>query len=187
MNYTPINKNIAKKYAKAFMAVFPKSFTFADVKKIDSAQKFLQIHKQVMLFLQLPQFDQERKKSMVADLISHFSLPSHFSTIILLLIEHNRSFYIPAVLSSITQLYKEQTNSIEFSLKSTQNLNEKHIESIKHFLGRLLGKNIITTTSIDDSLIAGIRLQSSDHLWEYSIRKHLQNLQSIRKIERKYR
>jgi ATP synthase F1 delta subunit len=181
VNHTPINKNIAKKYAKAFMAVFPKLFTFVDVKKIIIAQNFLQMHKQILLFLQLPQFNQERKKSMIADLISHFSLPDHFSTIILLLITHNRSFYIPAVLSSIIQLYKEQTNSIEFSIKSTQSLNEEQIESIKLFLGRLLSKNIISTTTVDDSLIAGIRLQSDNLLWEYSIRKHIQNLQALKK------
>lgn len=181
MNYTPIDKNVAQKYAKAFMAVFPKSFTLADIGKIETAQKFLQTHKQILLFLQLPQFDQERKKSMVADLIGHFSLPEHLSTIMLLLITHSRSFYIPAVLSCIAQLYKEQTNSVEFSIKSTQNLNEKQIESIKHFLRRMLGKNIISTTSINDSLIAGLRLQSSDYLWEYSIRKHIQSLHALEK------
>jgi F-type H+-transporting ATPase subunit delta len=161
------------------MAVFPKSVTFTDLAKIKIAQSFLQTHKQILLFLQLPQFDQNRKKSMVVDLISHFSLPHNFSAIILLLITHNRSFYIPTVLSCIIELYKQQTNSIDFSIKSAQNLNEKQIESIKQFLGRLLDKNIIGTVSIDPSLIAGIRLQSSDYLWEYSVRKHIQTLQKL--------
>ena len=179
MNYTPVDRNISQKYAKAFMAVFPKSCTFADLGKINIAQKFLQTRKQTLLFLQLPQFDQERKKSMVADLISHFSLPHQLSTVMLLLIAHNRSFYIPDVLLCITQLYKEQTNSIEFSLKSAQSLNEKQIESIKQFLGKLLNKNIIAAPSIDTSLIAGLRLQSNDYLWEYSVRKHIQTLRAL--------
>ena len=179
MNNTPVDKTIANKYAKAFMAVFPKSLTFADIGKIKIAQKFLQTQKQILLFLQLPQFDHDRKKSMIADLISHFSLPHHLAAIISLLITHNRSFYIPAVFSSIIQLYQEQTNSIEFSIKSTQNLNEKQIESIKRFLGQLLDKNITSTTSIDTSLIAGLRLQSDDYLWEHSVRKHIQTLQTL--------
>ena len=179
MNYTPVDRNVSQKYAQAFMAVFPKSCTFADMGKINIAQKFLQTRKQTLLFLQLPQFDQERKKSMVADLISHFSLPHQLSTVMLLLIAHNRSFYIPDVLLCITQLYKEQTNSIEFSLKSAQSLNEKQIESIKQFLGKLLNKNIIARSSIDTSLIAGLRLQSNDYLWEYSVRKHIQTLRAL--------
>ena len=75
MNGTPVDKNVAKKYAHAFMAVFPQAILFNDIRKIDAAQKFLQTHKRTLFFLQLPQFDEERKKSMVADLIDYFSLP----------------------------------------------------------------------------------------------------------------
>jgi ATP synthase F1 delta subunit len=179
VNHTPVDREISQKYAKAFMAVFPKSCTLMDIGKITIAKNFLQTHKQTLLFLQLPQFDQERKKSMVADLLSHFSLPHQLSSLMLLLITHNRSFYIPDVLLCITQLYKEQTNSIEFSLKSAQPMNEKQIESIKQFLGQLLNKNIITRSSVDTSLIAGLRLQSNEYLWEYSVRQHIKTLHAL--------
>ena len=181
MNYTPIDKNIAYKYAQAFMNVFPKACTFADMARLAIAHNFLQAHKQTLLFLQLPQFDHERKRSMVADLIGRFSLPEQLSAIILLLITHNRSFYIPEVLSSIIELYKKQTNSIEFSLKTSHALSEKQIESVKQFLAQLLNKNIIGTALVDKSLIAGMRLQSNDYIWEYSVRKHIKNLQALEK------
>ena len=64
MNYTPIDRNISQKYAQAFMAIFPKAITFADIGKINIAQKFfLNSIKQTLFFLQLPQFNQETKKS----------------------------------------------------------------------------------------------------------------------------
>src|SRR5258708_31296583 len=129
-----IDKNNAKKYAQAFLDVFPKSCTLSTVGKIETTQKFLQAHKRTLFFLQLPQFDREKKESMIADLISHFSLPSVFSPLLLLLITHNRSFYIPDVLSFIIQLYKERTHSVDFSLISAHYLDEKQIESIKQFL-----------------------------------------------------
>lgn len=181
MNGAPVDKNAAKKYAQAFMNVFPKAFGFNDVKKIEAAQFFLQTHKRTLFFLQLPQFDQERKNSMVADLIHYFSLPHDFATIILLLIEHNRSFYIPEVLSWITQLYKEQINSMEFSIKTADEIDDKQLEVMKQFLGRLTHKKIIGTPSLDPSLIAGLRLQSNEYLWEYSIRKQIHALQALRK------
>ena len=181
MIYTPIDRNISQKYAKAFMAIFPKAITFTDIGKIKTAQQFLQKHKQALLFLQLPRFNLATKKSMIADLISHFSLPEQLSAIMLLLIKHNRSFYIPDVLFCINQLYKKQTNSVTFSLKSAHVLDEKQIETIKRFLGTLVHKNIIAEPSVDRSLIAGLRLQSSEYLWEYSIRKHLQNLHELEK------
>ena len=181
MNYVPVDKNIAKKYAQAFMAVFPKSLTLNDSSKIETAQKFLQKHKSTLLFLQLPQYDEKRKESMVSDLIGHFSLPHVFTKLLLLLISHNRSFYIPDVLWFIIELYKEQTNSVNFSIQSAHSLDQKQIESIKQFLGRLTGKNIIATPIIDTSLIAGLRLQSNNNLWEYSVRKHIQALRALQK------
>lgn len=181
MNGTPVDKNIAKKYARAFMSVFPQIVGFTDIKKIDAAQKFLQTHKRTLFFLQLPQFDLERKKSMVADLIGYFSLPHDLAAIILLLITHDRSFYIPEVLAWITQLYKNQINSIEFSIQTAQETDDKQFESIKQFLGRLTNKKIIGIPSVDTSLIAGLRLQSNEYLWEYSVRKQIKALQALRK------
>lgn len=181
MNYTLIDRNISQKYAKAFMAIFPKAITLADVTRLDTAQKFLLNHKETLLFLQLPRFNQETKHSMVMDLIGHFSLPEQLAAIILLLIKHDRSSYIPDVLLCINQLYKKQTHSMTFSFKSAHTLTEKQIETIKQFLGKLVHKNIIAQPSLDNSLIAGLRLQSSEYLWEYSIRKHLQTLHELEK------
>jgi F-type H+-transporting ATPase subunit delta len=181
VNYTLIDRNISQKYAKAFMAIFPKAITFADIGKINTAHKFLQNHKQTLLFLQLPRFNQETKKSMVLDLLGHFSLPEQLSAIITLLIKHDRAPYIPDVLLCINQLYKKQTNSMTFSCKSAHALTEKQIETIKQFLGNLVHKNIIAEPSLDRSLIAGLRLQSNEYLWEYSIRKHLQTLHELEK------
>jgi len=180
MNNTLVDKNVAKKYAQAFMIVFPKACTFNDLKKIETAQKFLQTHKRTLFFLQLPQFDHERRKSMVADLIDYFSLPHDFAVIMLLLIKQNRSFYIPHVLLWIAQLYKDQINSTDFSIMSAQDLNNEHIEAIKQFLEHLVNKKIIGIPSVDTSLIAGLRLQSNNHLWEYSIRKQLRALRSLK-------
>ncbi len=44
MNYTPVDKNIAQKYAQAFMNIFPKACTLADIGKMAVAQKFLKTH-----------------------------------------------------------------------------------------------------------------------------------------------
>lgn len=181
MNNTFVDKDISKKYAQAFMTVFPKACTSSTLHTIESAQKFLQTHKRTLFFLQLPQFDQERKKSLVADLIDYFSLPHDCAAIILLLIKHNRSFYIPDVLLWIAHLYKQEKNIAEFLIKSSQKLDQQQVTSITHFLERLVNKKIIGIPSVDTSLIAGLRLQSNDYIWEYSIRKQLKALHALQK------
>ena len=86
-----------------------------------------------------------------------------------------------SVLLWITRLYKEHIDSVEFSIISAQEINDQQIESIKQFLSRLINKKIIGTPSIDTSLIAGLRLQSNEYLWEYSIRKHINALQALKR------
>ena len=181
MNAPFIDKDLAKKYAQAFMAIFSKVIVLSDLKKIEVAQKFLQTHKRTLFFLQLPQFDQERRQSMVADLVDYFSLPTTFADIILLLIKHNRSFYIPEVLSWILTLYKEQIGIVEFSVKTAINIDEMQMGTMEQFLERMIGKKIKGALSLDSSLIAGVRLQSDNYLWEYSVRKQIRSVQTLKR------
>ena len=181
MNYMVVDKNIAKKYAKAFMLVYPQPLSDRDIQAMRHAQEFLKNHKKVVFFLQLPQFNKEKKKDMVADLLHYFSLPENLGALIHLLIKHNRSFYLSDVLYNIIELYREKTNCIEFVSSSTRVLNESQKNTLRKFLKHLLHKEIILSDAIDPSLIAGLQLKSHNYLWEYSVRKHIQALQALQR------
>ena len=181
MNYLAVDKNIAKKYAKAFMLVFPESFSRDHIPAMNYAHNFLKTHKKIVFFLQLPQFNEERKKAMIADLIRYFSLPESLESLIHLLIKHNRTFYFPDVLSNIIELYAEKTNSIEFLCSSTQILSQQQQDAIRKFLNHSLNKEIILTSTVDNSIIAGLRLKSHNYLWEYSVHKQIQALQALKR------
>jgi ATP synthase F1 delta subunit len=182
VDYRSADTLVAKKYAKAFLSAFPHSFAFADLGKIENAQKFLQTHKRTLFFLQLPQFTPEIRLSMVEDLIGYFSLPMQFSKIFLLLIQSNRSFYIPDVLYFTAQLYKERMGILDFSVASAHKLDEKDSMAVKRFLAKITGKTIMCTYTINKSLIAGMRLQSVEYMWEYSVRKQIERLQALEKM-----
>ena len=182
MKYTITSTNVAKKYAKAFLHCFSSQITFADITKIAIAQQFLQDHRRTLFFLQLPQFNEAIRLSMVEDLVHYFLLPQQCITIFLLLISHNRSFLIPEVLSYIVLLYKEKNNVIDFSIKSSHFLDEKQKDIIKLFLDKNSGKKSMCTYVKDKNLIAGIRAQSIEYVWEYSIRKQLDSLRNLERI-----
>jgi ATP synthase F1 delta subunit len=181
MNYASVSRNIACKYARAFLAVFPKACTLSNLHSIKTAHHFLRHHKNALFFLNLPQFNDERKKSLIADLVAYCSLPDAFTNLFFLLINHNRPFYVPEVLACIIEQYKKQTNSVEFSLESSHSLHGDDIETMKHFLQKILQKNIIATSSVNTSLIAGIRLHSNEYVWEYSVRKQINALHILNK------
>jgi ATP synthase F1 delta subunit len=182
VNYRSADTIIAKKYAQAFISVFPQGVLFADLGKLENAQKFLQTHKKTLFFLQLPQFTDEIRLSMVEDLIGYFSLPHHLSKIFLLLIEHDRSYFIPDVLYYIIQLYKERADIVDFSVISSHELSEKNRVLVKHFLAKLTGKTVMCAYTSNTALIAGMRLQSVEYMWEYSVREQIESLRSLKKV-----
>lgn len=179
MNYTSFDSLVGKKYAEAFIRVFGQDLVYPDLVAIESAQKFLSTHRRTLFFLQLPQFNAATKSSMIEDLLGYFSLPNQFLKLFLLLLQHNRAFYIPGVLSFVAQLYRERMNVISFSVMSSHPLNEKQREQIKYFLARSTGKSIACSYVVKKSLIAGIAMRSVDYMWEYSVNKQLLCLRSL--------
>ena len=181
MNYTSVDISTAKKYAQAFVRVFSQKITFSDCVKIEHAQKILSVRRRILFFLQLPQLDTIARTSMIEDLVDYFLLPHQFLSLFLLLIAHNRSFYIPYVLLFIVQLYKKRSNILDFSVISSHSLTEKQESQIKLFLAHSAGKNIMCSYSVNKNLIAGVRMQSVEYMWEYSVRKQLLCLRALEK------
>lgn len=182
MNYNATDTAIAKKYAKAFINVFGHIITSMDLSKIETAQKFLSLHRRVLFFLQLPQLNESLKQSMIEDIVGYFSLPHQFVLLLSLLVSHNRSFFIPNVLFFVQELYKLSHAIEAFSIVSSHALCDKQRERIRYFLSSSTGASVICSYSIDKWLIAGIRMQSVDHMWEYSVRKQLLCLRTLAKV-----
>jgi F0F1-type ATP synthase delta subunit len=179
VKYTAAGTFVAKKYATAFLNSFFSQLTCTDIVNIEKAQKFLQDHQQPLFFLQLPQFNEAIRLSMVEDFVSYFSLSQECIKIFLLLISHNRSFLIPEVLSFIMLLYKERMGIIDFCVKSSHSLKEQQKLKVKKFLDYSSGKKSMCTYIIDKKLIAGMRMQSVGYMWEYSVRKQLLCLRAL--------
>ncbi len=181
MRYIPTDICVAKKYAQAFLNLFFSQITSTDVQKIATAQLFLQNHRKSLFFVQLPQFTDAIRLSMIEDLIGYLSLPQECIKIFLLLIKENRSYLMPDVLFFIVSLYKERVNAVDFAVTTACPLDETQKNSINMFLGRIVHKNSSCTYAIDRTLIAGIRAQSVEYMWEYSVRKQLMRLRALEK------
>ena len=73
----------------------------------------------------------------------------------------------------IVELYEERAGIELFEVSTSVSLDDGDRETIVQFLTEKTNHTIIIKQEQDDELIAGIRLQSTQHLWEYSIRKQL--------------
>lgn len=167
----------AKRYAQAYLNLF--KLAPHDLDNIKKAIDFLDHHREIFSLLKVPLLDPQIKMNALKHyLLTQFSLPDSFEKLINVLVLQKRTYLIQMILIEIINLYEDQQGLESFSIASSFALNDTELEQIKKFLAIHTHHNIMCTPIVDTELIAGIRMQSNNHLWEYSIRKQLAAIKS---------
>lgn len=164
---------LAGKYAQAFLNVEGDQLTPAVFKALQEFEHMLSQHQSALFFLSVPSITDERKTQIVIHQASSPALKKMLIPLIQLLIEHKRGYYLSAVVRKIIQLYWERHGIMLFTITSAHELESKQVKQLEAFLARKTSHTIEYNVKLDKNLIAGIRMQSSTYLWEYSVRKQL--------------
>lgn len=167
---------IAKKYANAFLNVFIDQLSSQTMQQVCLLGDFLVRNHLLLSFLQWPVLSGEVKIKALQDLVHQFSLGKPFERLIILLADQKRLYLIADVLKHICSLHAERRNILHFTIESSHDLTTDECLVIAQFLANITGASIIYDYKVDKNLIAGIRLQSNTHLWQYSIRTQLDTM-----------
>ncbi len=173
---------LAGKYARAFFNIFGNKITRDDFYNLLILQEFLSDNKRALFFLELPSITDFIKVKKMIDICDMVHLGARFNPLIKLLVHDGRAGLWRDVVTQLIDVYKQRHNILFFSITSSHSLDEGELKLLKAFLVNKTGSDIIYEYNVDKSLIAGIRLQSETMIWEYSIRKQLNDvrLQLIR-------
>lgn len=168
---------IAQRYAHAFLNVF--SLSSLDLKKLTSAIEFLKQHPEIATFLKIPLLAPEIKlEALKESVVKSFELPASFDALIDLLVQKKRSELLLQVLEEIKNDYQAQHAIQQFSISSSSELSAEQKNILENYLTDVTGATIITDYDIDRKLIAGIRMQSDQLQWEYSIAEQLKKIRA---------
>jgi len=173
MNAGPI---LAKKYATAFLNVFERDVSLQDISHVCAAGDFLTRNRTLLYFLAWPALSVDVKIKALQDVLEKFRLAYSFEKLVALLAADRRLHIIDAVFSHICLLYMTRKKIANVAITSSHQLSPADIETIEQFLVNITGLSIIYDYKIDKNLIAGIRLQSGTFLWQYSVRKQLDQM-----------
>lgn len=166
-------KDIVRKYAHAYNNIFGHELAYEHIENIEKAASFLRMHSRALFLLKVPLIPYDVKKKGLADFINRFALPNSFLLLIELLLKDKRAGLLADVLEQIKDIYIEEHAVHHFTVTSAVALDEQQKADIKTFLADMVQGTIIYTYGVDKNLIAGIRLQSENLLWERSIDKQL--------------
>ena len=174
---------IAKQYAKAYMAEFSSQLQLKDIDNVKLVILFFRRHHNFMSLVSLLVQPNQSNSIVVDELFQHFSLPQNLKKLINVLVLHKRLTSFSQVLQDICCLYFQANNMLELAIVTAVSLQDDEREKFEIFFRKLSGKTIQSNMIIEQSLIAGVRLQSDLYLWEYSIAARLRNLHQNMRIE----
>lgn len=168
---------IAKKYARAFFNVFAGSLTDDEFLIICKAAEFFDNNKHLLFFLGWHSIVTSEKIKALRGTLEYFGLVGKpYDSLIALLARDKRTFLIKDVLDQICQLYQQHKNIGAFAITSSHELSAAELVCLEEYLAKHTGQAIMYSYSVDKNLIAGIRMQSDTALFEYSIRKQLEQI-----------
>ncbi|TET33957.1 ATP synthase F1 subunit delta [Candidatus Dependentiae bacterium] len=168
--------DIARKYARAFFAVFGDVVTDKLAQNIDQAVQFLSTHRRALFLFKVPVIDRSVKVRGLEEFCDRFALGKSIQKLLVLLLDERRSSKFVLVLRAISALYRKKNNMVAITVASSYTLTDEQRATIEAFMAqRIAGKKSYTYT-IDPALIAGVRVYSDTFLWELSVAKQLRDL-----------
>lgn len=174
---------VAKQYAKAYLREYGHQLMVQDIDHLKSAIRFFRHHHNFMSLVNLIINAHNADHVLIKELFEQFSLPLTLKKLIKVLIRHKQLIIFAQVLQDICCLYQQQNNVLDVTVYTTTPFQEGELEKFEMFFIKLSGKSIISKVVIDESLIAGVRMQSDFFLWEYSIASRLRKLRQKLLIE----
>lgn len=174
---------VARQYAKAYLAENGSKLTLNDFEHMKSAIGFFRTHHNFMSLVSVLVQSDQIEHPLIKELFEHFSLHPTLKNLIFTLIRHKKLMLFAQVLQDICCLYLLQNNILEVTVQTVCPLPQAELEQFEKFFTKLSGKRIMSRVVLDQSLIAGVRMQSDIFLWEYSIAARLRNLRQKLLIE----
>ena len=116
------------------------------------------------------------REDLISKFITKFNLNKSFSDLLNLLILNKRIFILSKVLDYIIILYQEDTKNYIFDISSPEDISKNNLNFLVNYLEKKLNIKVDYNLNINKKLIAGIRAESCNNLWDSSIQGKLQKM-----------
>ena len=171
--------DVSHKYARAFLNVYHGTLTSEMIDAIQQMCEFLRAHHRVVFFLKLSVLDEEIKIRGLHMLCDRYGLGESVRALIALLQQHRRLYLITDVLCHVRDAFLVDQNIESFCVTCASELTDEQEKTIHTFLSAQLSREVICCFTVDRSLIAGVRAQGANYMWERSVAQQLRNVRQL--------
>lgn len=167
---------VGARYATALLAVHKEPFSEIVCDALRAAISYYAATPMVLIYLQTPLLGASQKEEALECIRKRFNLPSIIEKIDRLLLEHARIFLLPVVYAALIEQSNRAAGRITCTITSAGPLLNEQQQICREFVAVVSGKKPLIEWAVDTALIAGIRIQTEDWLWEHSLDAQLRAL-----------
>lgn len=167
---------LADRYAIAFLNTVQEPLSVTVCESIARVIAYYKRMHELLLFLQLSLFSKYDKEEALARVRRWYKIPDLFATIDLLLLEEHRIFLLPLVYERIITHAHKRAGRIVCSVTTATELSQVYRKKVFACIEQRSLQIPLITWIIDPTLIAGIKIQTAEWLWEDSLDGRLKAL-----------
>lgn len=165
------NEFLAGRYARALLCYIDCSRDINFAVRLGALAAFLDLHR--YRFSRIERCFYEKLARIFALEVMRIDLLSD------LLYKQGRLALLPDVVRHLFELYKKKHNFLFCTMKASHELTPDQKEIMMSFVGRITDKEVVFSVKIDRSLIAGIRIEGDEMVWESSVARQLRAIEQL--------
>jgi F-type H+-transporting ATPase subunit delta len=169
-----INERIARRYAKALLAIGKEDGQAETYKKeLAGFAKLLKDNSELEHVITCPLYDVTGRKNVLNAFIEKVGPSKTMASFLSLLFDKGRVQYLTDISLFYEKLTDELANIVRADVVSAVKLPKESVEKIRESLSKKTGKKVTIETTVDPSLIGGAVTKIGDLVLDGSVRAQL--------------
>lgn len=186
MNRSDARKQLARKYARAFLRSFPDSVTEQCLlQSVARLTTCYEENKRSFYTLALSSAHIEERCQGLAKLLNHFEVPEKIHLLIEVMLRKKKLGLFPFLLPALIEEFRKRNDLQEVHVSTAQPLSPTEQARLEKSMQERIPGSLSFVYTHDPSLIAGIKVQTKTHYWEESLARTIRTLEHRLQLQEK--
>jgi len=168
---------LAERYAKALLALAAEASVAEEAgRQLEQLARNCFSDKTMAAFWQSSKIPESERQDVLQDALEAMDALTVVRNMANVLLERGRFALLPEVAEAYARQAREQSGSVAAEVTSAVELSPDLRETLRQGLAKATGRNVQLNTTVDPSLIGGVRVQLGNTIIDGSVRRRLQSV-----------
>ena len=168
-------KEITSRYAEALYSLKKDENSLeSSQKEIKELIKVLKENPDFLVVLNSSYKEFEEKEQIIDKVF--IGVDEEIKTLIKIVVKNHRGQYLTEIFENYNSLVNEYRGVLEGLVYSTEPLSESQLAKLNSAIGKIETRPVELKNIIDPSLIGGVKVVINDHIYDGSIKRHIDDM-----------